>query len=278
MRASVTYLPSSISPMVSSMVSIEMSVRKPSRPWFTPTSATSKGASVRAMLSMVPSPPMTIARSASLPDSSSGSTSRLLRTTCAAVSGSSSTRTPRPWRKRAKLEQRLGDLGALVLADQGDGLERGGHAPHYRREAAGPLATAGLQLHAMPNNVPERLIGYNAIHAERTRTDSAEDAGRALYRRRPAGRLARAVEVLRPGPVPRQHPQRHGGPGGDGLRGEPAHFRRPRADAARLSLLRRHSADQSGRWTRSRSTSSKASCSRTTRRSWCSPPRTCCRT
>ncbi|MNC93069.1 hypothetical protein D3C83_96130 [compost metagenome] len=57
--------------MVVTMLSTEMSVRKPSRPWFTPTSATSYGASVRAMLSIVPSPPMTTARSASRPSASS---------------------------------------------------------------------------------------------------------------------------------------------------------------------------------------------------------------
>ena len=52
------------------MVSIERSVRNPSRPWLIPTSGTSKGANRRAILSIVPSPPRTIAKSTFTPISS----------------------------------------------------------------------------------------------------------------------------------------------------------------------------------------------------------------
>jgi hypothetical protein len=46
-----------------SMRSSGMSVMKPRRPWLMPISGTSYGASWRAMPSMVPSPPMTMAAS-----------------------------------------------------------------------------------------------------------------------------------------------------------------------------------------------------------------------
>ena len=84
--------------MVAIMVSTEMSVRNPRRPWFTPTSATSCGASVRAMFSMVPSPPMTMARSACRPISSSASAGYRVSFTWDAVRRSIRTRTLRPSR------------------------------------------------------------------------------------------------------------------------------------------------------------------------------------
>ena len=46
------------------MRAIGMSVRKPSRPWLIPMSGTSSGARRRAIESIVPSPPTTIATSA----------------------------------------------------------------------------------------------------------------------------------------------------------------------------------------------------------------------
>ena len=49
-----------------------MSVRKPSRPWLIPMSGTSSGARCRAIDSIVPSPPTTIATSARAPSASGG--------------------------------------------------------------------------------------------------------------------------------------------------------------------------------------------------------------
>jgi FMN phosphatase YigB (HAD superfamily) len=72
----------------------------------------------------------------------------------------------------------------------------------------------------------------------------AESPGRALYRRRPAGRVARAVENFRPRPVAGHDPQHHGRPRGNGLCRQPAYLGRPGADAARLPHVRRHPADR----------------------------------
>ncbi len=70
-------------------------------------------------------------------------------------------------------------------------------------------------------------------HAGTARAAPPEDADRALYRRRAAGRLARAVAPFGARAVAGDDPQRDGGPGGDGLHQQPAHVRRPRAHAAR---------------------------------------------
>ena len=115
MRSSATNLPSRMAPMVSNMVSIEMSVRNPSRPWLMPTSATLYGAKVRAMLSMVPSPPITMARSACWPRSSSRSTGYGQPPMCEAVSRSSSTLTWRSSRKRASFSSGSAISGLLYL-------------------------------------------------------------------------------------------------------------------------------------------------------------------
>ena len=65
MRSSVAYSPASISSRVENMVSTETSARKPSRPSLTPIIGTWWSTRARAMLSRVPSPPMTMARSMS---------------------------------------------------------------------------------------------------------------------------------------------------------------------------------------------------------------------
>ena len=200
MRASVTYWPSSIAPDGVEHVSIEMSVRKPSRPWLTPTSATSKGASVRAMLSMVPSPPMTMARSARRRSARAAALRGDGRCDVRGGERIEQTSHAAPLEEVGELEQRPRDLRALVFADQRDGLEsrsscsalkhtcgaRGRRSP--QPDPAAATSVRGAPLSRLPLNVYriER-------HAERTRTHPAEDAGRALHRRRPAGRLARAV-------------------------------------------------------------------------------------
>ena len=96
--------------MVLTIVAVEMSVRNPSRPWLTPTSGTSCGAIARAMLSIVPSPPMTIARSARLAQLVEREHRILPVLMWDAVSSSSMTSISRPSRKRAELEQRYGDF------------------------------------------------------------------------------------------------------------------------------------------------------------------------
>ena len=78
-----------------------MSVMKPRRPWLTPTSGTWWRTSSRAAASMVPSPPITIARSA-------------------LVSPSGRTSQPRLRRNARSSLQRRFDLRAAQLADQRD--------------------------------------------------------------------------------------------------------------------------------------------------------------
>src|SRR5882672_11486503 len=56
-----------MAPIAARVSSWPMSVMKPTRPWLMPTSGTPRGTSSRAAASMVPSPPITIARSAPLP-------------------------------------------------------------------------------------------------------------------------------------------------------------------------------------------------------------------
>ena len=105
---------------------------------------------------------------------------------------------------------------------------------------------------------------YTANHAGRARQDPAENAGRALHRRRPAGRLAHAVAGQRPRAVAGDDPQRDGRPGGAGPHRQPAHQRRPHADRARLPAVRRHHADGAADLAHvgARSRRSRRSCSR----------------
>ena len=69
-RHSLSYLPSSTDFTASIERSTGISVINPKRPWLIPTKGTLYRAKVRATPSMVPSPPMTMARSAVLPISS----------------------------------------------------------------------------------------------------------------------------------------------------------------------------------------------------------------
>ena len=134
--------------MVSTMVSVEMSVRKPSRPWLTPTSATSNGASVRAMFSMVPSPPSTTARSASRPISSSVSTAYLPASICDEVRRSISTLMPRWARKSPSLSSGPAISGLLYLPIRptvlNDGFMSALYVNNCARERAIPRRQPGV--------------------------------------------------------------------------------------------------------------------------------------
>src|SRR5512134_3313994 len=177
-----------------------MSVMKPRRPWLMPTSGTRWRTSSRAADSMVPSPPITIARSASVSPSARTWQPRLARNA-----------------RRSRSETSISGLRSLPMSA-------------IRRKSAGMRRV------------------YNEFHARQARPDPAQDADRALHRRGPAGRLAHAVEVLGARSLARHDPQRDGRPRGARLHREPAYLRRPRADAARLPLLRRHAArDQAAR-------------------------------
>src|SRR5512137_1478486 len=86
--------------------------------------------------------------------------------------------------------------------------------------------------------------GHNGSHARRSIQTTAQDADRALHRRRPAGRLARPGADLGARTVAGDHPERDGGPRGHGVCLQPAHLGRPGADAAWLPPLRRQPADR----------------------------------
>src|SRR5258706_6289734 len=237
-RDSSTNWPSRMAAIASNMPPIDRSVRNPSRPWLMPTRATSKGAKVRAMLSMVPSPPMTMASWAARPTSSSGNTAKLFLPTWVAVSGSSSTFTPRSLRNCARRMTGSAISGLLYLPISAmvlnvcDMARIRAHLPiRLSQEATGWDCGTVEWLHDI-----ERQF------SQRTGAAAAEDAGRTLYFRRPAGRFARARPVFRPGTEPGEHPQRHGGPGRARLHLQPAYFGGQDTDAARLPVFRRYAA------------------------------------
>jgi hypothetical protein len=141
--------------------------------------------------------------------------------------------------ERRRAQQGLGDLPALVLADQGDGVECiGCGSVHAGLNHI--CASPKLRNHRNGLAGGRRIDGLAATinrHARLPRPNPAEDPDRTLHRRRPAGGLAHAVEVLGPGAVAGDDPQRDVRPGGDGLHRQPAHLGRTRADAAGLPLF-----------------------------------------
>src|SRR5207237_4048101 len=103
-----------------------------------------------------------------------------------------------------------------------------------------PISATRLKLGFATEGIGWRV--YNESHARPARPDPAQDLDRALHCRRSAGRLADALEVLRARSLAGDDPQRDGGSRRARLHREPPYFRGPRADAARLPLLRRYAA------------------------------------
>ena len=173
MRESSTNRPSRMAAIASNIPLMDKSVKNPSRPWLMPTSATSKGASVRAILSMVPSPPMTMASFASRPSSSSCSTGYSLWPMCVAVSGSSSTRMPRFRRNCASRKTGSAISGLLYLPINAtllnvfDMRRIRAHLPiALPRNPADPVADGVECAHEQ-----QRIL------SQRTRSTASEDAG-----------------------------------------------------------------------------------------------------
>ena len=148
-------------------------------------------------------------------------------------------------RKPARLSERLGDVAALVAADQRDGLEGGRHGHHYIMSRAGSAQTPA----EVATVLLEWVWSWTSAHRSCSRCSSSATSPTA-------SRSARARSRGTPGSSSaRRRAQRHGRPRGDGLRREPAHLGRPRAHLARLPRLRRHAAhDQAARASRARAT------------------------
>ena len=101
---------------------------KPSRPWLMPISGIPKGASSRAMPSIVPSPPSTTATSAFLPIACTVCGSNSLSPRCSAVVSSNSTLPASRLHDAGNRQQRLADAFRAGLAEERDVPEGLGHA------------------------------------------------------------------------------------------------------------------------------------------------------
>ncbi len=121
---------------------------------------------------------------------------------------------------------------------QGMHIQFAGHGLKSRRWRDGMEVNLTTKV---ARNPPRRFVTIHS-HARPTRPDPAQDPDRTLHRRRPAGRFAHALEVFRPRTLAGDHPQRDVRPRGDGLHHQPAHLRRPRADALGLPSVCRYAA------------------------------------
>jgi hypothetical protein len=115
MRSSAEYSPSSTASIDGTRSLAAMSVRKPRRPRFTPTSGTPRSAMRRAQESKVPSPPTTITRSARAGSASMGSVSSAAVREAPAVSGSMRMEMPRRCSSPASWSRTSGRLAASLL-------------------------------------------------------------------------------------------------------------------------------------------------------------------
>ena len=103
MRVSVVCAPANIRSMTISISSARKSVRKPKRPRLMPTKGMLSPTRLRATLSMVPSPPITMAKSTFLPISSRLAVLKPVSSACCAVLCSSQTSIflARKWRAKS---------------------------------------------------------------------------------------------------------------------------------------------------------------------------------
>ena len=196
-------------------------------------SGTPWAAMSRAQDRSVPSPPTTTARSARAGRSSKATASSGGVREASAVRVSISTDAPRSRRTAITWSSFSGSSVALLLPTTATVLKGGRMGPIKSQR---PWQTKANPRSGGPD------FSYNVPHAERSRAGPAQDPRRALHRGRPARRLAGPRARFQPGALPGHDQERHGRPRGDGLRREPAHLGRARADAEGLPVLRRHAA------------------------------------
>ena len=125
-------------PSTSSIRASGMSVRKPSRPWLMPISGTSCGASSRAIDSIVPSPPTTIATSTVAAHRAARHGRDVLEAGLAGGVGVEHDLVAARGEERGERGQRLGDARGVGTADQRDAAQAGPRGAPAIRPAMRP--------------------------------------------------------------------------------------------------------------------------------------------